>query len=158
MSRMVNAAVCQPLAAKPRNTEFFARLLVKMERLRIELPGECLDLVGVDLEPAGVVNLPDGEIFKILDFTRHVVHRTACLAGRARRARCLGAAKPGSASNSRGIDQPESCERDRQRNEDAGQAAGPAQRQKAAGGRDDQPWQNWQAAATTARPAPCEAK
>ena len=56
MSRMVSAAVCQPLAAKPRNTEFFARLLVEMERLRIELPGECLDLLGVDLEPAGVAN------------------------------------------------------------------------------------------------------
>ena len=38
--------------------------------LRIELGGKCLDLFGIDFEPAGAESLPDGEIFE-MEFGRH---------------------------------------------------------------------------------------
>src|SRR5262249_23250019 len=39
--------------------------LVEMERLRVELGGERLDSLLVDLQPTGAERLPDGEVFEI---------------------------------------------------------------------------------------------
>ena len=48
ISRMVIAAVCQPLAASPLKRRFARRLFVEMEGLRIELLGESENLFLVD--------------------------------------------------------------------------------------------------------------
>ena len=66
ISRMVIAAVCQPLAASPLNGDLQRRVFVEMIGLRIELFGEGDDLFLVDALAAGQINLPDGVIFQIL--------------------------------------------------------------------------------------------
>ncbi len=47
---MVSAAVCQPLAASPSNSEFARRRIVEVKRLRIELGGESGDRRGIDAQ------------------------------------------------------------------------------------------------------------
>src|SRR5713226_20907 len=63
-SRMVMAAVCQPLAASPLEYRVARGFLVEMERLGIELGAECLDSLLVDPHPAGAKGLPDGKVFE----------------------------------------------------------------------------------------------
>ena len=47
-SRMVNAAVCQPLAAMAAEERVSRGLLIEVERLGVELSGEGLDLIGAN--------------------------------------------------------------------------------------------------------------
>src|SRR6266851_5449862 len=63
-SRIVAAAVCQPLAASPRKIVSLG-LLVEMERLRIELAGKALDPLVGEPQPAGAEGLSDGKILEI---------------------------------------------------------------------------------------------
>jgi hypothetical protein len=46
--RMVIAAVCQPLAAKPDSRVSLGRLIIEVEGLRIELTGKRFDLLLID--------------------------------------------------------------------------------------------------------------
>ena len=61
-SRMVIAAVCQPLAARPANSVRLAECIVEVKRLRVELAGEGLDLRFVDRVRSAVESLSDVEI------------------------------------------------------------------------------------------------
>jgi len=62
---MVSAAVCQPLAARPRNIEPRRGRLVEMEGLRIEFGGEGLDPLLLDPQTPGSEFLSCGKIFEV---------------------------------------------------------------------------------------------
>jgi hypothetical protein len=64
---MVTAAVWKPQAARNQAAELRAQcdVPVNMYRLRIVLAREGNDLLLGDLVFAGLIDLPDGEVFKI---------------------------------------------------------------------------------------------
>ena len=74
------AAVCQPLAARPRKIESAAALLVEMKRLGIELGGKALEALRIDVDPPGPEGLPRFKIFQVS------LGHMGCLSGRRRHA------------------------------------------------------------------------
>ena len=78
MPRIRKAAVCQPDAHSPPNSEALAACLVEMERLRIELAGEADDVVpaeGVAADVGGLADLAilEGEIGIGLRHDRRII-------------------------------------------------------------------------------------